>query len=92
MNSDIDPPAEQDVCAEIFDMACVANTASVNSDQRGITFEGSFQFLISYSSTKIFSYEFLDLVACGQGSTILSMLVDVTAFWQYDNRESLMQV
>ena len=92
MNSGIDPPAEQDVCAEIFDMACVANTASVNNDQRGITFEGLFQFSISYSSTKIFSMIFLDLVACGQGSTILSMLVDFTAFWEYDNRESLMQV
>lgn len=32
-----------------------------------------------------------DLLACKQGHTILFMLVDCNAFWQYDNRESLMQ-
>mmetsp|Transcript_27958 Transcript_27958/g.64522 ORF Transcript_27958/g.64522 Transcript_27958/m.64522 type:complete len:476 (+) Transcript_27958:74-1501(+) len=31
-----------------------------------------------------------DLVNCGQGGTVLSMLIDAAAFWRYDNRESLM--
>lgn len=31
-----------------------------------------------------------DLVQCRQGGTVLSMLIDATAFWLYDNRESLM--
>ena len=31
-----------------------------------------------------------DLDKCGQGSTICAMLLDVTGFWEYDNRESLM--
>jgi hypothetical protein len=30
-----------------------------------------------------------DLQKCGQGHTIVAMLLDVAAFWQYDNRESL---
>lgn len=31
-----------------------------------------------------------DLIECGQGGTVLSMLIDAAAFWRYDNRESLM--
>lgn len=31
-----------------------------------------------------------DLIRCRQGGTVLSMLFDATAFWLYDNRESLM--
>ena len=34
---------------------------------------------------------FADMVKCGQGRTICTMLLDVTGFWQYDNRESLLQ-
>jgi serine/threonine-protein phosphatase 2A regulatory subunit B'' len=30
-----------------------------------------------------------DLIQCGQGGTVLSMLMDAAAFWRYDNRESL---
>ena len=30
-----------------------------------------------------------DVVKSGQGGTVMSMLLDVTGFWQYDNRESL---
>jgi len=30
-----------------------------------------------------------DLIRCRQGGTVLSMLFDATAFWLYDNRESL---
>jgi Ca2+-binding EF-hand superfamily protein len=29
-----------------------------------------------------------DLERCGQGGTILSMLIDAAAFWRYDNREA----
>lgn len=32
-----------------------------------------------------------DLIQSGQGTTVISMLLDVNGFWQYDNRESLMQ-
>jgi len=28
-----------------------------------------------------------DLLHCGQGGTVVSMLIDVAAFWRYDNRE-----
>lgn len=28
---------------------------------------------------------------CGMGSTIIGMLADVNLFWEYDNRETLMQ-
>ena len=28
---------------------------------------------------------------CGMASTIIGMLVDVNLFWEYDNRETLMQ-
>jgi serine/threonine-protein phosphatase 2A regulatory subunit B'' len=31
-----------------------------------------------------------DLINCGVGATVVSMLVDVNGFWAYDNRESLM--
>ena len=34
---------------------------------------------------------FKDLLNSGQGRTICTMLLDVTGFWQYDNRESLLQ-
>ena len=34
---------------------------------------------------------FADLVKSGQGHVVVSMLIDVTGFWAYDNRESLMQ-
>ncbi len=34
---------------------------------------------------------FADVMRCGQGRIICTMLLDVTAFWQYDNRESLLQ-
>eukprot|EP00596_Hydrurales_sp_CCMP1899_P007168 CAMPEP_0119047896 /NCGR_PEP_ID=MMETSP1177-20130426/55670_1 /TAXON_ID=2985 /ORGANISM="Ochromonas sp, Strain CCMP1899" /LENGTH=396 /DNA_ID=CAMNT_0007023055 /DNA_START=233 /DNA_END=1423 /DNA_ORIENTATION=+ len=34
---------------------------------------------------------FQDLINSDQGHTVISMLLDVTGFWQYDNRESLMQ-
>lgn len=34
---------------------------------------------------------FEDLVASGQGSRIVSVLTDAHAFWEYDNRESLLQ-
>jgi len=34
---------------------------------------------------------FADLVKSGQGHVVVSMLIDVTGFWTYDNRESLMQ-
>ena len=30
-----------------------------------------------------------DLVKCGVGGTVVSMLIDVNGFWAYDNRESL---
>lgn len=30
-----------------------------------------------------------DLVACRQGGTVLTMLIDAAAFWRYDNRERL---
>eukprot|EP00397_Hematodinium_sp_SG-2012_P020602 GEMP01021237.1.p1 GENE.GEMP01021237.1~~GEMP01021237.1.p1 ORF type:complete len:481 (+),score=103.52 GEMP01021237.1:142-1584(+) len=33
-----------------------------------------------------------DLYACKVGGTIISMLIDTQAFWQYDNREQLMLV
>jgi serine/threonine-protein phosphatase 2A regulatory subunit B'' len=32
-----------------------------------------------------------DLKACGVGHTIVSMLTDVQGFFEYDNREALMQ-
>lgn len=31
------------------------------------------------------------LQKCGMASTIIGMLVDVNLFWEYDNRETLMQ-
>jgi hypothetical protein len=31
------------------------------------------------------------LERCGQGHTIVAILLDATAFWRYDNRESLLQ-
>jgi serine/threonine-protein phosphatase 2A regulatory subunit B'' len=34
---------------------------------------------------------FQDLINSDQGHTVISMLLDITGFWQYDNRESLMQ-
>ena len=30
-----------------------------------------------------------DIVKCGVGGTVVSMLIDVNGFWAYDNRESL---
>ena len=35
---------------------------------------------------------FQDLVNCGVGHTIVSMLTDVSGFWAYDNRETLLGV
>ena len=32
-----------------------------------------------------------DLVRCGQGHTIVSLLLNAKGFWKYDNRESLLQ-
>jgi len=32
-----------------------------------------------------------DLVACKMGDTVVNILSDITGFWQYDSRESLMQ-
>lgn len=32
-----------------------------------------------------------DLQRCGQGHIVASLLLDVTGFWRYDNRESLLQ-
>ncbi|KAG9447160.1 hypothetical protein H6P81_013288 [Aristolochia fimbriata] len=32
-----------------------------------------------------------DLLACKQGGTVASMLIDVRGFWAYDNRENLLQ-
>ena len=34
---------------------------------------------------------FADILKCGHGRTICTMLLDITGFWQYDNRESLLQ-
>lgn len=34
---------------------------------------------------------FSDFKSSGQGGTVASMLLDVNGFWQYDNRENLMQ-
>ena len=34
---------------------------------------------------------FDEFVRSGQGATVISMLMDVNGFWQYDNRESLKQ-
>lgn len=31
-----------------------------------------------------------DLILCKCGGTVISMLIDVQAFWNYDNRETLM--
>ena len=31
-----------------------------------------------------------DLISCGVGDTIMSMLTDMNGFWAYDNREELM--
>merc|ERR1719399_983708 len=31
-----------------------------------------------------------DIIDCRFGGTVLSMLIDAVAFWQYDNRDSLM--
>lgn len=30
-----------------------------------------------------------DLVKCGAGGTIVSILIDINGFYQYDNRESM---
>eukprot|EP00743_Colponemidia_sp_Colp-15_P007803 GILK01008449.1.p1 GENE.GILK01008449.1~~GILK01008449.1.p1 ORF type:complete len:489 (-),score=106.96 GILK01008449.1:92-1462(-) len=32
-----------------------------------------------------------DLIACGVGDTVVSMLIDMNAFWAYDNREFILQ-
>ena len=32
-----------------------------------------------------------DLLACKQGGTVASMLIDVRGFWAHDNRETLLQ-
>lgn len=32
-----------------------------------------------------------DLLACKQGGTVASMLIDVRGFWAHDNRENLLQ-
>lgn len=32
-----------------------------------------------------------DLIACKQGGSIASMLIDVRGFWAHDNRENLLQ-
>ena len=32
-----------------------------------------------------------DLLACKQGGTFASMLIDVRGFWAHDNRENLLQ-
>lgn len=34
---------------------------------------------------------FEEFVKSGQGHTVISMLLDITGFWHYDNRESLKQ-
>ena len=33
-----------------------------------------------------------DLIECGVGHTVISILTDVQGFFEYDNREALMQV
>jgi len=30
-----------------------------------------------------------DLINCGQGGLVISILVDIGSFWSYENRESL---
>ena len=30
-----------------------------------------------------------DLVACGQGETVVSILIDLNGFWTYENRENI---
>ncbi|CAF4750218.1 unnamed protein product [Rotaria socialis] len=30
-----------------------------------------------------------DLINCGQGGLVLSILIDIGSFWTYENRESL---
>lgn len=32
-----------------------------------------------------------DLVRCGVGGTVVNMLIDLKGFWDYDNRENMMQ-
>ncbi|CAF1450615.1 unnamed protein product, partial [Didymodactylos carnosus] len=31
-----------------------------------------------------------DLINCGQGGLVLSILIDINSFWSYENRESLL--
>lgn len=40
--------------------------------------------------TMIFILYFLqDLLNCGQGDTVISILIDLNGFWTYENREAM---
>lgn len=44
---------------------------------------------IKSKEMKINLLQFQDLLHCGQGDTVVSILIDLNGFWTYENREAM---
>eukprot|EP00604_Paraphysomonas_vestita_P004075 CAMPEP_0174823592 /NCGR_PEP_ID=MMETSP1107-20130205/26102_1 /TAXON_ID=36770 /ORGANISM="Paraphysomonas vestita, Strain GFlagA" /LENGTH=302 /DNA_ID=CAMNT_0016046871 /DNA_START=48 /DNA_END=953 /DNA_ORIENTATION=- len=74
-------PSSKDVCIEIMDMLGnpeddLSSNISINKEEKSLN-------KLKKGVT------FKQILSCGQGHTVLSILIDANQFWLYDNRESL---
>ena len=71
-----EPLSTDDVCNEIFDMVRPL-------ESHKITFED----LIAWYLIQLLLFMKLMVVCSGQADTIVNILIDITGFWAYENRE-----